>query len=132
MGVARKIQARKGNELPPDIPDIFEAAASDDVESLEIALAHLDVNSVDDNDMTALHHAAGNLSENAVNRLLEEPGIDPTMEDAEGRTASSMPLYVYGDLPEAVQLSDKLRPHCYPESWSDYQADDQDNGFHFD
>lgn len=120
---------KKGVELPPNIPDIFEAAKNNNLADLEIALQHYDVNVVNDKRMSALHYAAGNLSVEAVERLLKEKDIDPTIVDIYGRTASSMPLDVWGDLQDAISLSDFLRSYCYPDEWQEFNPDEPTNGF---
>lgn len=129
MRAARAITTRKGYELSPDIPNIFEAARDNNLNDLNIALQHVDVNILNKKGMTPLHYAAGNLSSDAVNRLLAEPGIDPTIEDIYGRTASSIPLEVWGDNPEAVMFSDSLRPYCYPGEWQEFDQNNRENGF---
>lgn len=82
--------------MSPDVPDIFQAAADDNVEDLEIALQHYDVNIKDENDMTPLHHAAGSLAFNAAERLLEEPGIDTKCKDKFDREAAVMAEDILG------------------------------------
>ncbi len=106
--------------MPPDVPNIFEAAATDDVDALEIALQYYDVNVKDENDMTPLHHAAGKFSFKAAARLLEEPDIDVTCVDKFGREAAIMAEEVsWIGNSEAARMRDMI--------WSDPEEEpDQD------
>lgn len=108
---------RNADFMGTDIPNIFAAAASDDVAGIDAALAGgVDVNSVDDELMASLHYASAHLAMRAVDRLLEELSavrpLDATLVDAYGRTASSIVLEVRGS--EGIAMADKLRPYCYP------------------
>ena len=129
MRAAKLILPRKGYVLPTDIPNIFHAAADNNIEALTLALQYVDVNIVNEKNMTPLHYAAGNLSYEAMNLLLDVPGIDPTIEDVYGRTASSIPLDVWGGNQKAVIISDYLRPYCYPGEWQEFDVNDMENGF---
>jgi hypothetical protein len=98
--------------IPPDIPNIFQAAENNNLRALELALAHYDVNVQDENGMTPLHYAASTLSARAIDRLLAQPGIDATLADRFGRSAVTVAFECWNDL--AANIMDKLNPHCYP------------------
>lgn len=119
----------KGYDLSEGPPDIFKAAHENDLEALEVALAYYNVNVTDRNGMTPLHYAAGNLSFAAKDRLLQVPGIDPTIIDLFGRTASYVPLEVYGSYEPAIRMSDSLRALCHPGEWTEFDPNALDNGF---
>ena len=103
---------RKGTSVPPEVPNIFSAAENDDVKALEIALQHYDVNEQDESGLTPLHYAASTLSNRAIDRLLNEPGIDATIADDFGRSAATVAYECWNDL--ADRVVEKLNPHCYP------------------
>ena len=119
------------NEQDTGVPNIFLAARSGHLGMLEEALKHWDVNAVDDNKMTALHHAASQLQFEAVDRLLQEipNGLDAGIEDEFGRDAAWLAIDVYGHESEpAKQMYDKLCPYVYPDSAEDKElsADTQE------
>ena len=103
---------KKMGQIPPGIVDIFEAAKLNSVRDLEVALRYQDVNTVDENGLTPLHYAAGYGSLEVIDRLLVEPGIDPTIEDAAGRRASLVAIHSLEV--GSVEIAEKLRPFCYP------------------
>ena len=121
---------QKVENLPEsDVPNIFDAAAYGDVEELEEALKHWDVNAQDRDEMTALHHAAISLKFENVDRLLEEieNGLDPTIVDRFDRDAAWATLEVHGHKdPVARKMYDKLSPYVYPVAEEDlaFYADD--------
>ncbi len=105
---ARKI--KKGYGMPKDIPNIFEAAAQNDVPRIKVALEYYDINATDETGMSALHHAAAYGSNDAIDYLLEE-NIDASIRDNFGRLASWVPLEVLGPKLGAP-IADKLGPIC--------------------
>ena len=107
-----KLFGRKGTSVPPEVPNIFSAAENDDVKALDIALQHYDVNEQDESGLTALHYAASTLANRAIDRLLNEPGIDATIADDFGRSAATVAYESWNDL--ADRVVEKLNPHCYP------------------
>lgn len=111
MALPKKLE-RKGYGMAQDIPDIFRAAAMDDVNALDVAMPHFGVNARDADLMTPLHHAAANASMRAIDRLLAEPGVDATLVDRFDRTASLTALEVLGE--QGVPVAERLAPHCYP------------------
>jgi len=92
----RKRNIQKGINLPPDIPTIFEAAASDNIHMLEVALQYYDVNDVDANGMSGLHYAAASLSFETAKRLLLEPDLNVFQKDDFGREAAIMGFEIHG------------------------------------
>ena len=82
--------------MPPDIPTIFEASASDDRSMLELALQYYDVNDVDGNGMTGLHYASASLSFSTAERLLLEEDVDVHVKDKFDREAAIMGFEVHG------------------------------------
>lgn len=121
MGQPKKIEKPgRGHGLAPRDPDIFAAAANDDVDALEAALrAGVSVNAQDGNGLTPLHHAAVNRSENTLERILREPGVDATMLDRFNRNASFAALEVLGEVGRPV--AERLRPFCYPAIFQDIE-----------
>lgn len=115
-----RLLKEKDHGMGPGIPDIFDAAARDDIDALEIALQHFDVNSQDANLMTPLHHAAGRHSERAVDRILKEKNLDATKKDRFGRNASDVVLEVFGE--RGAPLAQRLHPYCYPEVFAEIEA----------
>ncbi len=107
-----KLFGRKGTSVPPEVPNIFKAAENNDVKALEIALQHYDVNEQDESGLTALHYAASTLANHAIDRLLNEPGIDASIADNFGRSAATVAYESWNDLADSVV--EKLNPHCYP------------------
>lgn len=110
---------RKGYGVAEDVPNIFRAAAMDDVEALNVAIPHFGVNAQDENLMAALHHAAVNASMRAIDRLLAEPGIDATLVDRFDRTASYAAIEVLGE--QGVPVAERLQPYCYPEQFREME-----------
>lgn len=80
----------KGTSVPPEVPNIFTAAENNDVNALQIALQHYDVNEQDESGLTPLHYAASTLSNRAIDLLLSQPGIDATLADDFGRSAATV------------------------------------------
>lgn len=114
--------------ISPDIPNIFKAAADDDVEALEIALPHYGVNAKDENDMTPLHYAAGNLSFNTAERLLEEPDVDRECRDKFGRDVAMMGYEVAGfGHKKAREMYELIHPAPQEDLDLDDFDDDQEN-----
>lgn len=117
-------------ELPNnDVPNLFDAAAWGTVEELDEALKHWDVNAVDENGMTALHHAGISLKFDNVDRILAEVenGFDAEVEDKFGRDAAYAVVEVHGSKdPNAKKMYDMFSPHVYPitEEDLDLYADD--------
>lgn len=116
-----KVFGRKGTSVPPDVPNIFSAAENNDVNALEIALQHYDVNEQDESGLTALHYAASTLANRAIERLLREPGIDASIADDFGRSAATVAYECWNDLSD--NIVEKLNPHCYP--WLYETPDDE-------
>lgn len=121
---------QKAKRLPDnDVPNLFDAAAWGNVDELDEALKHWDVNAVDDRKMTALHHAAISLKFDNVDRILEEipNGFDPEVEDEFGRDAAYavVDVHGHGDA-RATKMYNKLSPFVYPiaEEDQDLYADD--------
>jgi len=104
----------KGSGLSSELKDLFIAAMQNDVATLKSGLEHFDVNVLDDRGQTLLHYAAGHLAYGAVDFLLEQDGIDPTIRDDEGRTADFMPLQVYRS--QGAKMFRKLMPICNPSN----------------
>jgi hypothetical protein len=104
MGI-RKILPAESSDVPPGIPDIFEAAATNNLESLEVALKYYDPNVQDALGMTALHAAATGLSQEAADRLLAA-GTDPSIRDNFGRTAGWLAFEVWRA--KGLPMADKL------------------------
>lgn len=99
--------------MPEIVPDIFRAAANNNVRVLEDALeAGTAVNSQDANGLTALHHAAASLATEAVDFLLSRNGVDATLVDHFGRTAADVPFEVWGT--SGDEMTKRLLPFCYP------------------
>lgn len=107
-----KLVGRKGTSVPPEIPNIFTAAETDDIKALDIALQYFDVNERDESGLTPLHYAASTLAIHAIDRLLNHPDIDATIADDFGRTAATVAYECWKDL--ADDIVEKLNPHCYP------------------
>ena len=109
-----------------DIP-LFLAVASGDIDALEEALTHCDKNARDKDGMTVLHHAAGNLQDDIVDRLLEEinNGLDPFIKDRFGREASWMPIEVHGE--EGAYLANKIADAIYHVSEEDLELNNNDD-----
>jgi hypothetical protein len=103
-------------EMSSDLKDMFVAAMNNDVPTLKAGLEHLDVNITDEQGRTLLHYAAGHLADDAVDFLLEQDGIDPTIKDYNGATAASMPMVVYQGSEQGNRMFNKLKPYCYPAS----------------
>lgn len=122
-------EKQKAENLPEnDVPNIFRAAGWGDVEELNEAIKHWDINALDENGMTALHHAAGNLRHDNVDRLLEEidNGLDPQIEDKFGRDPAWLALEANMRNAESKKMYDKLSPFVYPIADEDKElyADD--------
>lgn len=86
----RKRYIQKDINLPPDVPTIFEAAASNNIDMLEVALQYYDVNDIDENGMSGLHYAAASLSFETAKRLLMESNLNVFLKDNFGREAAIM------------------------------------------
>jgi len=54
------------------------------------------------------------LAYGAVDFLLEQDGINPTIRDDMGRTADFMPLQVYRS--QGAKKFKKLMPYCHPSN----------------
>jgi|TARA_Y100001954_G_C15714055_1_gene554575 ankyrin repeat protein len=101
---------KKGYGMPTDFPNLFEAAARNDVPAIKVALEHYDINDTDKFKMSALHHAAAYGAMEAIDYLIEQ-GIDGSIKDKFGRLASWVPLEVLG--PElGAPIANKLGPIC--------------------
>lgn len=109
-----KINPRKGVVVPPDVPNIFDAAELNDVKKLQVALEYYDVNERDPSGLTPLHYAASTLANDAIDLLLSQPNIDATLRDNFGRTASFVAIESWDYL--GTETADKLYPHCYPRA----------------
>lgn len=107
-----KSQPWKDTQVPPDVPNIFAAAESNNVKALELALEFYNVNEQDAIGMTALHYAASTLSNQTIDRLLAHPEIDATIADDFGRSAATVSYECWNDL--SSRMVEKLDPHCYP------------------
>lgn len=107
---------RNDRGMSSELKDLFVAAMSNDVATLKAGLEHFDINVTDEEGRTLLHYAAGHLAYNAVDFLLEQDGIDPTIQDYNGATAASMPMIVYQGSEHGNEMFRKLKPHCYPVS----------------
>ena len=93
------------------IPNIFQAAASNDVRALKVALKHYDINSTDEIGMTPLHYAASTLSHKTVDYLLNAE-CDATLADKFERTAATLAYECLENL--STDMVNKLKPHCFP------------------
>lgn len=106
----------------------FEAARSPDIKWLNQALEKNDVNTLDEDGRSALHHAAYALAFRQADRLLEEipNGFDPTVVDNNGQNAAEYVLDYYGlDHPnhkEAVRMHEKLSPYMSTGQYHDLDA----------
>jgi len=118
----RKIQ--KDYEVSHDIPDIFEAAASNDVEALEKSLPHYGVNAKDSDDMTPLHHASGGLAFKTAKVLLAQPDVDTTCEDTFGREAAIMAEEILG---MGDPRADEMRNLIWSSPDEDLELDSDDS-----
>ena len=107
-----KPQSSTFREAPPNIPNIFTAAESNDVAALDLALTFYDVNERDAIGMTPLHYAASTRALRAINRLLEHPNIDATLADQFGRSAATVAFQCWAELSD--DIVDRLNPVCYP------------------
>ncbi|WP_241086677.1 ankyrin repeat domain-containing protein [Candidatus Vondammii sp. HM_W22] len=111
---------RKGNELadiPDDVIDFLYAAKMGYMDALEDGIQNCDLNATDETGMTALHHAAVNYRDRAVDRLLEEipNGLDAGIEDNFDRDPAWIMLSMFGQESEkAKKMYDKLSPFVYP------------------
>ena len=117
-------QKKKAGKLSDkDVPNIFQAARWGDVEDLDEALKHWDVNAVDENGMTALHHASAGLKFDNVDRLLQEipNGLDPQIEDRFGRDAAWIASEVNHHNAQSEKMYEKLSPHVYPTAEEDLE-----------
>jgi ankyrin repeat protein len=103
---------RKGQDVPPQVPNIFSAAENNDVKALELALTFYNVNEPDVVGMTPLHYAASTLSNLTIDRLLAHPELDATLCDQFGRSAATVAYECWNELSDRVV--DKLNLHCYP------------------
>ncbi|GJM05884.1 MAG: hypothetical protein DHS20C09_18800 [marine bacterium B5-7] len=112
-----KRRERLDSGLNKEVPDIFVAAENNDVSALKIALRHANVNAQDEIGMTPLHYAASTMSEEAIDVLLDAQDIDPTLADKFGRSAASLAFECWNIL--ALDLVNKLKPHCYPWLFED-------------
>lgn len=74
----------------------------------------LPINITDEEGRTLLHYTAGHLAYDAVDFLLAQEGIDPTIKDYTGATAASMPMVVYQGAEHGNKMFRKLKPYCYP------------------
>ncbi len=108
------IKDQKEYALKEDILNAFMQASIDDVIGLKKSLEVVSVNERDEHGMTMLHHAAIGLGEESVELLLSKDGIDATIEDNFGRSASFATLEVNGDSEEVLRMTDMLAPYCYP------------------
>ena len=83
-----------GMENPP--PDLFKAAATNDVDSLKIALEHTGIDTVDpDIQAPALHWAIAHGSEDTANYLMDHDA-NPLIKDKFGRHAFGVYTDSYG------------------------------------
>ncbi len=114
---------RKGHGMGNGVPDIFKAAAENDLESLGVALQHHDVNTVDENGMTPLHHSAGHLAFEATQKLLEHPEIDTQCKDHFGREAAIMAEDILG---VGNSSADKMRELIWKPTAEDMSLDVED------
>ena len=80
----------------PNIPIIFEIKQAGAKYALQILREdpNLDINAIDGDGLTALHHAVLNGYAHIVNALLARDGIDPNIKDKNGKT----PLQVAREL----------------------------------
>lgn len=101
---------------PEGVPDPFEAARRDDVKGLRSAMPYWDINAQDDDGLTMLHHAALGFAFNAVEFLMAQSGIDPTIVDDYDRTASYIGYEVHGPCEMVCLMSDRLGLYCYPDT----------------
>ncbi|GJM04771.1 MAG: hypothetical protein DHS20C09_07620 [marine bacterium B5-7] len=108
-----KFKLQKGTVVPPDVPDIFSAAADNNLQALELALEHYDVNAQDESGLTPLHYAASTLAYLTLERLLDHPDIDATLCDNYGRSASTIAFECCGSLADPI-IDKFLNPRCYP------------------
>ena len=103
------------DEMPPDdMPDIFVAAATNNVAALKKSLKFVDVNIRDEQGLTPLHHAASMNCEEAIDILLTCEGVNPTIKDHFGRTAADVALEVLGPT-FGSQVANRLSPYCHPD-----------------
>ncbi|MGE4069850.1 MAG: ankyrin repeat domain-containing protein [Lysobacterales bacterium] len=107
-----KSKAHAERVPPPNIPNIFSAAESNDVRALDLALTFYDVNERDAIGMTPLHYAASTRATRTIDRLLSQPGIDATLADQFGRSAATVAFECWAELSD--DIVDKLTPLCYP------------------
>lgn len=117
VSAIRKVS--KGSGLSSELKDLFIAAMQNDVPTLKSGLEHFDVNVTDENGQTLLHYAAGHLAYGAVDFLLEQDGIDPTIQDNLGATAAFMPMQVYQGHESGNRMFKKLMPYCHPSNPDD-------------
>jgi len=110
------INFRSDRGMSSELKDLFVAAMRNDVPGLKAGLEHFDINVTDEEGRTLLHYAAGHLAYEAVDFLLEQDGIDPTIADYKGATAASMPMIVYQGAEPGNKMFRKLQHHCYPVS----------------
>ncbi len=123
----------KGSGLSSELKDLFIAAMQNDVPALKAGLEHFDVNVTDENGQILLHFAAGHLAYGAVDFLLEQDGIDPTIQDSLNATqdklnatAAFMPMQVYQGHEPGNRMFKKLMPCCHPGNpEDDYDIHDQ-------
>ena len=108
----------KKESLPENLELLFSAAVVGDEDKIKQLEPQIDINAIDYNGMTALHHAAIHLHLDLVRYLVSIEGIDATIEDKFGRSASWATLDVNGQIEEAMEISDFLEPYCYPTAHS--------------
>ena len=87
MALPKPNAVGKGNDLPPEVYDIFESAARNYVAGVESALSSgVDIDAEHpDTGMTALHYAAGHFAESTLEYLLAKRA-NPNLLDHAGRT----------------------------------------------
>jgi ankyrin repeat protein len=107
-----KPRSSEHREAPPNIPNIFTAAESNDARALSLALTFYDVNERDAIGMTPLHYAASTRANRAIDLLLARPDIDATIADQFGRSAATVAFECWAELSD--DIVDKLNPVCYP------------------
>jgi ankyrin repeat protein len=93
--------------------NIFQYAATNNILGIQSELADgRNINGRDHDGMTALHHAAAELAVGAVEFLLRQNSIDPTIVDNHGRTAAQLACDRWGHV--ALELEYMLVPLCHP------------------
>ena len=95
MAIA-KLKQRKGRNVPPHIPNIFEAAASNNVDELQLALSHYDIDvQHEETQMSPIHYAIAYGGEEAAALLIDQ-GANLTTTDQFNRTPLRLLNEVHG------------------------------------